>query len=61
MNTALRYNLGVIENGENIHTKCGQRMLALSALLPQVNAGVSENVDRLSAATMGLNTLISRL
>ncbi|HET6933229.1 MAG TPA: TolC family protein [Candidatus Angelobacter sp.] len=51
---ALRYNLGQIESGENVRIARGQRLRALSALLPQVNAGGSENVEQFSAATLGI-------
>jgi outer membrane protein TolC/membrane protein DedA with SNARE-associated domain len=51
---ALRYNLATIENGENARIARGQRMLALSKLLPQVSAGASENVQQLSLAMFGL-------
>lgn len=53
---ALRYNLGEIESGENARIARGQRLQALSSLLPQVSAGVSENVEQLSAATLGIKT-----
>jgi len=51
---ALRYNLGEIEGGENIQIARGQRLLALSNLLPQVSAGASETVQQLNLATVGL-------
>jgi outer membrane protein TolC len=51
---ALRYNLATIESGENTQIARGQRLLALSKLLPQVSAGLSENVEQLSLATFGL-------
>jgi outer membrane protein TolC len=54
---ALRYNLATIEGGENARIARGQRLVALSRLLPQVSAGVSENVDQLSLATFGLQNL----
>jgi outer membrane protein TolC len=54
---ALRYNLGAIEHGENSRIARGQRLIALSKLLPQVNAGASEHVEQLSLATFGLQTL----
>jgi len=44
---ALRYNLGQIESGENARIARGQRLRALSALLPQVSAGSSESVQQL--------------
>ena len=54
---ALRYNLGTIESGENVTTARGQRLLALSNLLPQVSAGVSENVDQTSVAVLGIKNV----
>jgi outer membrane protein TolC len=51
---ALRYNLATIESGENARTARGQRLLALSKLLPQVSAGVSEHVEQINLATFGL-------
>jgi outer membrane protein TolC len=53
---ALRYNLGEIESGENTRIARGQRLRALSNLLPQVTAGVFENVEQLSASTLGIKT-----
>jgi outer membrane protein TolC len=54
---ALRYNLGAIESGENAQIARGQRLIALSTLLPQVSAGVSENVGQTSLATFGFTGL----
>lgn len=54
INMAVRYNLGQIESGENVRIARGQRLRALSALLPQVSAGSSENVQQVSAATLGI-------
>jgi outer membrane protein TolC len=54
---ALRYNLGAIESGQNAQIARGERLLALSNLLPQVSAGASENVQQLNLATFGLNGL----
>ncbi|HEY1939143.1 MAG TPA: TolC family protein [Candidatus Angelobacter sp.] len=51
---AIRYNLGQIESGENARIARGQRLRALSALLPQVNAAAAENVEQLSAASLGI-------
>jgi len=51
---ALRYNLATIETGENARSARGQRLLALSKLLPQVSAGVSEHVEQTNLATFGL-------
>src|ERR1700741_3437953 len=57
VNMALRYNLGAIESGQNAQIARGQRLLALSNLLPQVSAGASENVQQVNLATFGLNGL----
>jgi outer membrane protein TolC/ABC-type transporter Mla MlaB component len=54
---ALRYNLGAIESGQNAQIARGQRLLALSNLLPQVSAGASENVQQVNLGTFGLNGL----
>ena len=50
----LRYNLATIESGENARIARGQRLLALSKLLPQVDAGVSGHVQQIDLATIGL-------
>jgi len=57
INMALRYNLGAIESGQNAQIARGQRLLALSKLLPQVSAGVSENVQQVNLGTFGLSAL----
>ncbi len=54
INMALLYNLGQIEARENARIARGQRLRALSALLPQVAAGSSEHVEQFSAATEGI-------
>jgi len=54
---ALRYNLGAIEGGENVQIARGQRLLALSNLLPQISAGASETVQQLNLGTVGLSGL----
>src|SRR5215472_710377 len=54
INRAIRYNLGQIESGENARIARGERLRALSALLPQVNAGASENVEQVSKASVGI-------
>jgi outer membrane protein TolC len=57
INMALRYNLGAIESGQNAQIARGQRLLALSNLLPQVSAGASENVQQVNLTTFGLSGL----
>jgi outer membrane protein TolC len=54
LDMALRYNLGAIESGENAQIARGQRLLALSHLLPQVGAGINENVDQVNFTALGL-------
>lgn len=56
---AMRYNLATIESGESARIARGQRLLALSRLLPQVSVGASENVEQLSLATLGIKNLPS--
>jgi len=51
---ALRYNLASIETGENTRVARGQRLLALSRLLPNISAGASETVVQSNLATYGL-------
>jgi outer membrane protein TolC len=51
---ALKYNLGTIESGENVQIARGQRVLALSNLLPQVSASASENIQQVNLATFGV-------
>jgi len=51
---ALQYNLGAVETSEDVRTARGERLLALSALLPHVNAGLSENVQQTDLASLGL-------
>jgi outer membrane protein TolC len=57
VNMALHYNLGAIESVQNAQIARGQRLIALSNLLPQVSAGVSEDVAQTSLATLGIKSL----
>jgi outer membrane protein TolC len=54
INRALRYNLASIESGENTRIARGQKLLALSQLLPQVSVGASEHVEQVNLDTLGL-------
>src|SRR5499425_386973 len=54
INRAVRYNLGQIESGENARIARGQRLRALSTLLPQISAGATENVEQFSTSTLGI-------
>ncbi|MGA9509130.1 MAG: TolC family protein [Candidatus Sulfotelmatobacter sp.] len=51
---AVRYNLEAIESDENTRSARGQRLLALSSLLPQVSAAINENVDQVNFTALGL-------
>ncbi len=51
---ALQYNLGAVETNQDVRTVRGERLLALSALLPHVNAGLSEDVQQTDLASLGL-------
>ncbi len=57
INQAVRYNLGAIESDENARAARGQRLLALSHLLPQVSAGINENVDQVNLTALGLGAV----
>jgi outer membrane protein TolC len=57
INRAVRYNLGAIESEENTRAARGQRLLALSYLLPQVSAGINENVDQVNFTALGLTAI----
>jgi outer membrane protein TolC len=57
INGAVRYNLGAIESDENTRAARGQRLLALSHLLPQVSAGINENVDQVNLTALGLGAV----
>jgi outer membrane protein TolC len=54
---SLRYNLATIESGQNAQIARGQRLLALSNLLPEVSAGASETVQQVNLGTLGLSKL----
>jgi outer membrane protein TolC len=55
---ALQYNLATIESGENARIARGQRLVALSRLLPEVSAGASENVEQVQRARLGIKAPI---
>jgi len=56
INMALRYNLAQIESQENVRAVRGRRLQALSLLLPQMSAGVTENVEQLTTAPLGIRS-----
>jgi outer membrane protein TolC len=54
----LKANLGLLVSGSENESARGQRLRALSALLPQIDGQVSETVEQLSLKTIGLNLQI---
>src|SRR5262249_40882298 len=56
INMAVRYNLGVIESGQNIRIARGQRLRALSNLLPQFSASTFETVEQITASSFGIKS-----
>ena len=55
MDRGLKANLGLLVSDSASETARGQRLNALSALLPQVNAQAGETVEQLSLKTIGFN------
>lgn len=51
---ALKYNLGSIESTEDTQLARGERLRALSQLLPQISAELSETAQQLALATLGI-------
>ena len=56
INMALRFNLGQVEATENVRATRGQRLQALSLLLPHVDAGVREDVAQKTTASLGIKS-----
>ncbi len=54
----LRYNLGTIEQSNNVQMAQGQRTVAKSTLLPNLNTGVSETFERENLRTLGVSLAI---
>jgi outer membrane protein TolC len=50
----LQYNLAEIQSGQDKRIARGERLIALSKLLPQVNAGASEEIQQLDLSSLGL-------
>ncbi len=51
----LRTNLGLLTSGQASEVARGGRLRALSALLPQVNGELSENIQQIDLKTHGIN------
>jgi outer membrane protein TolC len=52
----LRFNLGTISQGAAVMRAQGQRQVARSSLLPNLNAAISEELERLNLRTMGVES-----
>ena len=55
LDRGLRTNLGLLVSGSASEIARGERMRALSTLLPQVNGTISETIEQLNLKTVGLN------
>ena len=53
----LQYNLAEVQSGQDARIARGERLIALSKLLPQVNADVSEEIQQLDLSSLGLKIL----
>lgn len=54
----LRYNLGAIEQTDAVQQAEGQRTVARSTLLPNLNTGISETFERENLRTLGVSISI---
>ena len=52
---ALKYNLGVIESGQNTRAAHAVRLRSLNALLPELSARVSGAIDQINLKAQGFN------
>ncbi len=55
---ALKYNLGVIESGQNTRAAHAVRLRSLNALLPNVSARVSGALEQINLRAQGINITI---
>ena len=56
LSLGLRFNLGAISQAQAVLQAKGQRLVARSALLPNVNAAVSEEFEKLNLRTQGVES-----
>lgn len=56
LSLALRANLGILTESAQVEQARGQRTIARSALLPQLNTGIAEQLERLNLRTQGVET-----
>lgn len=55
LDRAMKYNLGLIESDQASRTARAERLRALSALLPNVNAKVDVNIQQTNLKALGIN------
>ena len=55
LDRGLKYNLGLIESDLNTNTSRAERLRALSHLLPNINASLSQTVEQIDLNAMGIN------
>ena len=55
LSLALRYNLGAVEQANTVQQAEGQRTVAKSTLLPNLNSGISESFERENLRTLGVS------
>jgi len=56
LSRAIRYNLGALTEDAIVKHAEGEKLLARSALLPSVNAAISEEFERVNLRTMGVES-----
>ncbi len=56
LNMGLRTNLGALNQSAVAQQAEGQRLTARSQLLPQIDAGVSETIEKINIRTLGVNS-----
>ena len=56
LSLGLRFNLGAISQAQAVLQAKGQRLVARSGLLPNVNAAVSEELEKLNLRTQGVES-----
>ncbi len=55
LDRGLKYNLGVIESDQGMRAARAERLRSLNALLPNLNAHISNSVEQINLKTFGFN------
>src|SRR5580693_3020922 len=55
LDRGLKYNLGMIESDVATRTTHAERLRSLNALLPNVNASISQTVEQINLRSLGFN------